>query len=260
VSTRTREPAARARSPRPPVDPRVRERWIAARRAEGRRRLRWVVAVLGLAALVAVAWGVSVSPLLDVDHVVVVGTHHATAAEIESAAGIHRGDALAWIDTGRAVDGVDALPYVRSARIERRWPDAVRIAVVERVAVAWVEGGGRRAVVDGSGRVLELVTDPPAGLPRLASTTAVPPVGGWIRGVAAARVAAGLGALAGGAQSITSTAAGVNLQLVNGPELRLGDPDRVAVKVRAATAVLGAMQGQVVHYVDVSVPTNPVAG
>jgi hypothetical protein len=132
---------------------------------------------------------------------------------------------------------------------------------VERVAVAWIEGGGRRAVVDGSGRVLELVTGAPAGLPQLASITTVPPVGSWlVHGNAGARVAAGLAGLAGGVRSITSTAAGVNLQLVSGPELRLGDPDRVAVKVRAATAVLAAMQGQVVHYVDVSVPTNPVAG
>jgi hypothetical protein len=32
------------------------------------------------------------------------------------------------------------------------------------------------------------------------------------------------------------------------------------VKIRAAVAVLDALVGTEVHYVDVSVPTNPVAG
>jgi cell division protein FtsQ len=259
VSTRTRPPApARAR---PPVDPRVRERWIAARRAEGRRRLRWVLVLVVVGVLVVVAWGVSVSPLLDVDHIVVVGPgDHITVAQIESAAAIHRGDALAWLDTGRAADGVDALPYVKTAQVTREWPDAVRIVVTERSAVAWIEGGGTRAVVDGTGRILATVGDAPAGLPQLVSADAVPKPGSSIRSTGAARVAAAIAGLSAGVRSITATAAGVTLQLVAGPEVRLGEPDRIAVKVRAAAAVLGAMQGRDVHYVDVSVPTNPVTG
>ncbi len=38
---------------RAPVDPRVRERWIALRRAEGRRRLHLLLAVLGVLAVLA---------------------------------------------------------------------------------------------------------------------------------------------------------------------------------------------------------------
>jgi cell division protein FtsQ len=246
----------------------VKERWVAARRAEGRRRLRWIVALAVVTGLVAAAWGISQSPLLDVDHLVVSGTGHTTAghttaAQVEAAAGIHRGDALAWLNTGRAVAGLEALPYVRTARVERQWPDTVRIVVAERTPVAWVEGGGRRALVDGTGRVLELVTEPPAGLPQLAGTKAVPDPGGTVATAVAARVAAGLLGLSFGVQSITATDAGVSLWLpAGGPEIRMGEPDRVRVKVRAASAVLGAMflAGSTVHYVDVSVPTNPVAG
>ena len=50
------------------------------------------------------------------------------------------------------------------------------------------------------------------------------------------------------------------LHLRTGPEVRLGPPTQVAVKVRAALAVLQASAGTPVAYVDVSVPTNPVAG
>jgi hypothetical protein len=52
----------------------------------------------------------------------------------------------------------------------------------------------------------------------------------------------------------------VVLHLRTGPEVRLGPPTQVAVKVRAALAVLQASAGTPVAYVDVSVPTNPVAG
>jgi len=50
------------------------------------------------------------------------------------------------------------------------------------------------------------------------------------------------------------------MQLANGAEVRLGDATQLRAKVAAAVAVLGAMGDQPVHYVDVSVPTNPVAG
>jgi cell division protein FtsQ len=167
-----------------------------------------------------------------------------------------------WINTGRAVSGVEALPYVRSARVERSFPDTVRIVVEERKAVAWVDDNGRRALVDGTGRVIELVPAPPVGLPELSGTTKVPDPGGRVGLVAGARVAAGLVGLGVGVQSVTSLPAGVSLHLVNGPELRLGEPTQVAVKVRAAQAVLAAMAaaGTGVTYVDVSVPSNPVAG
>ena len=65
---------------------------------------------------------------------------------------------------------------------------------------------------------------------------------------------------AGGTRSVEVTDHGVLLHLVTGPEIRMGEATRIGVKVRAALAVLGASQGTVVNYVDVSVPTNPVAG
>ncbi|MFI5053755.1 MAG: cell division protein FtsQ/DivIB, partial [Acidimicrobiia bacterium] len=243
-----------------PVDPRVRARWVAARRAEGRRRLRVLLVLVSVTVVVVLAWGVTLSPLLDVDHIVVKGTSHTTAGQVESAGGIHPGDPLAWLDTSGAVARIEALPYVRTARVQREWPDAVKISVTERVPVAWVEGGKRRALVDGSGRVLESVADPPVGMPQLAGMATVPDAGRSVAPVVGARVAAALGSLAAGVRSITVTDAGVSLLLTSGPEVRLGDPTRVGVKVRAAAAVIAALKGTELHYVDVSVPTNPVAG
>jgi len=238
----------------------VRDR-VAVRRAAGRRRLRVLVLVGVLGLLLAVAWGVSVSPLLDVDHVKVLGVDRLTAAQIEAAGGIHRGDAMLWLDPGQAVRGIEALPYVGRARVAREWPDTVRITVHERRPVAWVEGVGGKVLADGSGRVLETVDAPPAGMPQLLGVKAVPPVGATIVPTDGARVAAGLsGFAASGTASVEVSDHGVLLHLVAGPEIRMGSPTRIAVKVRAALAVLGASSDTAVSYVDVSVPTNPVVG
>jgi cell division protein FtsQ len=257
VSTR-----AQARPTRVPdrTDPR-RTRRAGASRHPDRRRFRVLLIVGVVALLVAAAWGVSVSPLLDVDHVHVRGLDHLTTAEIESAADIHPGDAMAWLDPDRAVNDLEALPYVGRATVSREWPDTVRITVRERRPAAWVEGPGGKTLVDGSGRVLETVDAPPAGLPQLLGTKVVPPVGGTVAPVDGARVAGGLtGFAAGGTASVEVTDHGVLLHLVAGPEIRMGGPTQIAVKVRAALAVLGASSDVAVQYVDVSVPTNPVAG
>ena len=237
------------------------------RRAAGRpasrthRRHRLLAVAVVLTALLAIAWGVSVSPLLDIDHLQVRGVHHLTASDIETAAGVHRGDAMLWIDTNDAVRRLDALPYVRDARLSRQWPDTVRITVRERRPAAWLDGPAAKVVVDGSGRVLERVDAPPPATPQLLGAKVVPPPGGTIDATDAARVAGQLtGLAAAGTRSVETTDHGIVLHLASGPEIRMGDATQVAVKLRAALAVLGASADVPLTYVDVSVPTNPVAG
>ena len=203
----------------------------------------------------------SKSPLLDVDHVHVRGVQHLTTADIEDAAGVHTGDAMTWIDTGDAVSSIEALPYVATATLTRQWPDTVRIVVRERRPATWVEGPSGTALVDGTGRVLEIVAQPPSGMPQLLGAHVVPPPGGRIDALDAAKVAGALhGIAAAGTKSVETTDHGVVLHLLSGPEIRMGEASRIGVKVRAALAVLGASAGVPVAYVDVSVPTNPVRG
>jgi cell division protein FtsQ len=264
VTTRTAprtKQAARAPSARGPLDPRVRERWIAARRSEGRRRLRILLSLSGVVVVLVVAAGVMASPLLDVDRVVVKGSIHTTPAEVERAAGVHPGDMMVLVDTGAAAQGIDALPWIRSARVEREWPGTVTIAVTERSPVGWVDTGHGPAFVDRTGRVLELLSAAPADLPQIMTPKVVPPVGATITPTVGANVAGALQGFArSGTRTITVTPGGVVLGLVNGPDLRLGEPTHVDRKVRAAIAVLTALDGEAVQYIDVTVPSNPVAG
>ena len=163
-----------------------------------------------LAVLGIVAWGVSVSPLLDVDHVQVRGLGRLTAAQVQDAGGIHAGDSIVWLDETRIVRDIEALPYVERAKVVREWPDTVRIVVSERQPAAWIDAPAGKAVVDGTGRVLEVGADPPAGLPQLLGTKLVPPVGGTVAPLDGARVAGGLsGYAAAGTASVEVTDHGV---------------------------------------------------
>jgi cell division protein FtsQ len=219
--------------------------------------------VVGLVVVVllGIAYGVSRSPLLAVDTLTVKGTSHLTPEQVLDAAGVHEGDAMVWLDTGAALSGIEALPYVRHATLRREWPDTVRITVAERVPAAWVEGPAGKVLVDGTGRVLEAAEAAPPAMPQLLGARHVPPPGGTIDAVGGARVAGGLSALAAaGTTSVEVTDGGVVLHLTSGTEIRMGEATQVGVKLRAALAVLDELQATPPAYVDVSVPTNPVAG
>jgi cell division protein FtsQ len=243
-------------APAPPA----RSRAGRTRKASLRRR-RFVVLGVVVVVLLAIAYGVSRSPLLAVDTLRVKGTSHLTAEQVLDAAGVHEGDAMAWIDSGAAVTGIEAMPYVRDASLRREWPDTVRITVQERVPAAWVDGPAGTALVDRTGRVLETVDAPPPGMPQLVGAKLVPPPGGTIDAVGAAHVA---GALTGLSAAVTTSVAvtddGIVLQLATGPQVRMGEAAQAGVKIRAALAVLDELQDAPPSYVDVSVPTNPVAG
>jgi cell division protein FtsQ len=222
--------------------------------------LRILVVVASVAALGVLAWVAVASPMLDVDRIEVKGGTRVTPDEIRAASGISTGDPMVWLDGGAAERRLAALPWIASARVEREWPGTVKIAVTEREPVAWADAGAGPALLDGTGRVLGAAEAPPAGLPQILEPGRLPPAGATITPATGAHVARDLTGFARlGTKAVALTDRGVVLVLVDGAEIRLGGPGRVMTKVAAALAVLHAL-GEPVAYVDVSVPSNPVAG
>jgi len=255
----TRAPVRARPAPTARIDPRIRARRVEVTRAAGRRRLRRILVALGLVVVAAAALGAVVSPLLDVDRVSVVGGGD-RAAEIRAAAAVHRGAPLLLVDTGAVEDRVEGLSWVADARVSRDLPGTLRIAVRLRPPVAYAaRPDGHLAVVDPSGTVVALSSAAPGGLPALVTMLPPPGPGGQIDPRAAARVAAGLGPLAGRVARISVDHAQAALLLTDGTEVRLGGLDHVEAKSRAADAVLAALPGPVA-YVDVRVPSAPVTG
>jgi cell division protein FtsQ len=246
------------------IDPRFRERRVAVVRAQGRRRLRVLVAAATAIGVAVAAWLAVTSTLLDVDRIVVRGTAAVPDDVVRSAAGVEPGDALLLVDLGAVEQRVEAVPAVLDARAQRDLPDGLRIAVVEREPTAWANrGDGTVAIFDATGRV---IAEAPAD-----AHPPLPEIGGLPRLPAAGRTSAGAATATGvladlpaelRARVVTTVVFGgvVTLGLDDGVEVRLGPPRSVAAKARTAVAVLAALGGTPVAYVDVRVPSAPVTG
>jgi cell division protein FtsQ len=250
--------------PRPHVgiDPRLSERWVETRRREGRRRLRIVAGVLAVGVLVGGSWGVTRSPVLDVDRVVVDGAVHSGARAVAEASAVRRGQPLLDVDQGAAARRVGVLPWVLRAEVVRVWPGTVRIRVTERVPAAVTRANaGAWALLDRSARVLALVPSAPPGL---AVVDGLPEAGapGTRLG---AKATEALGVVTALPPALTPRVAavavgddGISLRLAPQGEVRLGPAEAMEDKLRAALTVLGVVDGRTVATLDVRIPTAPV--
>jgi len=250
---------------RPRIDPRLRERRVAVRRDQGRRRLLVLVAALAVPGLAGLGYGASRSPLLDLDQVELRGAGHTSMADIRSAGGLRPGRLLVSIDTDRVVRGVEALPWVLDARAERHWPGTIRLMVTERRAQAVVPlaQGRRWASVDSTGRVLSVDDRKPVGLPVIGGLGDPGPPGTSLgsRAMPALRVAEALTPdVRSRVGDVASVSGGeVELQLVPpGVLVRLGDARQLQMKLRALDTFLAAMPLDDVAVLDLRVATAPV--
>lgn len=241
------------------VDPRMRSRRIEVQRHAGRRRLRRVLAVAGTLGALAAVYGLARSPVLDVDHVRATGGEHTGAAAVATAAAIERGEPMLTLDTGAVARRVEALPWVDEARIERRWPGTVRISVTERTPAAVVPlGEDRSALVDLTGRVLDVGQEPPADLVRVSGLQRRPDAGESLgrEGRDALAVVGALGErLPGGVVEVTTD---LEAGLALGGRVRFGTVDDLEDKVVAVETVLADVDLACLGVLDVRVPSNPV--
>lgn len=261
---RERTPTARPDDEQPAMDPRLRARRIEVKRQSGRRRLRWVVVVGVLLALVLAAAGALVSPVLDVDRVQVVGVYRTTPEQVREAAGVEAGAPLAGVDEAGAAAGVAALPWVAEADVRRRWPGTVVVEVRERVPAAVVTtASGGTAVVDGTGWVVEVreAAAEPAGLPALEGVVAPDEVGRRLGTEADAVLAAAAAVpegLADRLEVLRVGDGGPEAVLAGGAVVHLPPGDGLDEGYVALASVLAAVDAACVATVDVRVPDAPV--
>jgi cell division protein FtsQ len=243
------------------MDRRLRARRIAIRRDEGRRRLRRVIVLAALAAAVLLGFGVTQSPVLDVDRVTVSGGVHTPADVVRAASGIRVHRPMTGVDLDRARRGIIALPWVQTVSVARKWPASIRGSITERTPVATVPAGQPGfALVDRTGRVLDTSPAAPPGLPVLAG---VPPAGAPGTALAAEatdvlRVATLLlPPLVPKVAAVAAAPDGVELQLAAGGKVRLGPATDVLAKLVAADTVLSQVDVSHLCALDVRVASAP---
>ena len=257
------------------VDPRIRARRIAVVRAQGRRRLHILAVVAGVAVAAAAAWGISRTPLMDVDRIAVAGAAPAKTAEILESSALSTGLPMLYLDVDEVERSVASLPWVRSARVWRDWPGTVHIAVEPRLAAATVPGpGGRTALIDPHGYVIAWApasgrADGPPGEPGFhgaSEAVDVPhlavPFGGQLGDLHTA--ADGPLAVAAAmpddlhawvtAVTIDPDTGSMGLDLVGGASVVLGEPTLLDDKISAVRALLWRTDLDCITGIDVTMP------
>ena len=125
------------------MDPRIQSRRIDVMRAKGRRRLRVLLLIVAVFSLVVGGYFLSKSSLFDVDEIVIEGVSEELEGEVRRAAGIQKGKPLLEVDSSSSSDRVEAIPWVKEARISKSWGGTITISVSSRDPVAaFVNQGG----------------------------------------------------------------------------------------------------------------------
>ncbi len=239
-------PAARprARRPGPPRLLRLLPRWLRVSLPRAALLLAlcavaasgawcWRTGLIASSSHVALAYLIDGSAKLGlaVGDVLVEGRKETRPELLLTALGVKRGAPLLAFDLAAARTRLEALPWVRRAAVERRWPNLVYVRIEERRPVALWQYEGRIAVVDGDG-------EPIAGadIHRFAN---LPQVVGEGAAKQASALAAMLAAQPDLATHVTSAIwvgnRRWNLELQEGIELRLPESDAAGALARFAT-------------------------
>ena len=142
------------------IEPRMRERRVAVKRAQGRRRLKRVLIVAGVIAVIVGVLAVLGSPLFAVraDDVRVTGVSYAQGERLDEIIDDAVGTPVLRLDTTKIEDELEAIPWVDDAEVRTDFPHGLTIDVRERAAISTYQGpDGRFRVLDRDGRVLDVL-------------------------------------------------------------------------------------------------------
>ena len=144
------------------MEPRMRERRIAVKRAVGRRRLKWVAIACAAVGLVVAALGVLGSGLFAISTVEVEGAVYSQGASLDAVVDELEGSNVLRVDTSSAERQLEAIPWVADARVTTDFPNGAKIEIRERrPMVAYLATDGRYRVLDSDGRVLDVIAGRP---------------------------------------------------------------------------------------------------
>lgn len=148
------------------IDPRIRERRRDVARSAGRRRLRMIVALFVVGSV-----GFSIrlllsSSWLSVHSVSISGSSKYSSAQIMAAGKLVVGEPLIYVNSSLAAKRIESLPWISTARVIKKWPDALQVDLSSRVPIAELYGPtGPYGAVDLTGRVIQLGQLPGTGGP-----------------------------------------------------------------------------------------------
>jgi cell division protein FtsQ len=254
------------------ADPILLARRRALARTRGRRRLTLLAAAAGLAILAGGYQALRSTSVFAVRAVDVRGGSADLDAQVQTALqAAVGGRSLLDVDTAPLARRLLAMPYVKSARVDRAFPNTLAVTVVPERPAVTARLGRSVFAVSADGRVLGPAD---AHMRRLPDVTL--PAGRRLtvgRTTGDADLRRALGLLAGtpawfrhrvGRVIRVVPAPDAAALVVNGGlQVRLGSPDQLGLKLTVAARVLRYMPSRdrrSLAYVDVSAPARPALG
>lgn len=229
-----------------------------------RLRMFWIFIAAGAVAAGAAGYALVTRPEFRVRSITVSGNHVVGQREIVAAAAIPL-DANVWLlNTGAIARRIEAMPFIGTAKVHRRLPADVELAVTERTPTACLVGKGFMLTIDADRRTLA-TTCLSNALPRYALALANDPKpGDFITDGTVARLqrdvglveAAGYPARAASFDEFGS----LNVTTTGKLLLRLGNDDDLESKVRLIGPILDATKNRLraIEAIDLRAPTTPV--
>ncbi|MHB9148600.1 MAG: cell division protein FtsQ/DivIB [Thermoleophilia bacterium] len=236
------------------------------------RRLTVVLLAVSAAALVLGFYWLRSSDVFAVRQASFTVAEHVTEAEMRAVVDPVSGVNLLQFSTKALEAELHKIPYVRSARVYRRFPHGLEIDIEEYVAVARVrDSQGVDWLLADDGMVLaeagasshglpvvvpEADTSPQAGVPTAPQVAAAIPLA-----VMVDEGTAWPASLHPVKQVSVLRTGESTLVLEGGGEIRLGDPAQLDEKLTVALEIIDrySKDGKRLDYVDVRVPTRVVA-
>ena len=245
------------------IEPRLRDRRMAVKRAAGRKRIKWALIATVVIAVVVGGLAVLGSSLFAVEDVEVEGAVYTDEQALAAVVADLEGTPVLRVDTDAAERELEAIPWVESARVTTDFPDRVKIEIRERTpAVAYQGADDRYRVLDAEGRVLDVLDGQPVEYLQLTSAEQPSLAAGRFapRGFAAAAslVQAMTPQMARRAESVAVAPDGgdLRLQLRGGTEVRFGAAEDLVAKLVRLQTVLDDHADRPLSVIDVS--TNEV--
>jgi|GEM_PF-178475 len=147
---------------------RLRKQRRAKQRVDGRWRPRWYVVVSAGVALLIGGLLLLSSPILAIKRVDVEGNVYTDPRLLADVIAELEGDPILTADLHGAQVRVEAIPWVRKARVSMHLPSRILIQVDERTPLAYVRSSdGFNRVIDRDGRVLDVLEGDPTDYVRI---------------------------------------------------------------------------------------------
>lgn len=222
-------------------------------------------AAVSLVLVLGAYWAAHATSVFSVDRIEVQGAPREVAKQIESVTADVVGRSLVSVEATEIEDTVRALPSVAGVSVDRAFPHTLVIRVAPERPVAVVRRAKEAWLVAGSGKVIrEFDARAEQRLPRIWVTRDVliqvgRPLPAEVIPAARALGAVGEVGLRRRVKTVRLVSGELVVVLGRGPELRLGAPVDVLLKLAVAGRVLPFVNNAAT-YLDVSVPERPVAG